>query len=215
MRETLISTAKRFFHVVEINGANYLARTTLKSLHGPMYVSAVFHDEHKADPNEGRFFFDSSVAKKLFDVAQFDISQYDNPLINGMTLEQMHEWADNLSPSAYQRIVNPYLYDRGVVYLEYAGTQIVAERRSFKFLKLLNKDEELPIYEGNYDDYFCIRVDLTEDHDEDRLAFLYVKDKGSLVAVMDKLLDTWIDVQVMVSSVERLKALMGISVDQD
>jgi hypothetical protein len=221
MNGSLIVTADRFFHVSEINGtketehANYLATTTLKSPHGPMSVHAVFHDVDKVDPNKGRFFFERTTAWKLFNAVQGDISQYDNPLINGETLEQAQEWLANLSALDYQRRVHPHKYYETVVYREYAGVQVVGERNSFALLELLDEKEDLPVYEANHDDYFCIRVDLTEHQDEDVIAFLYVKDRDKLVAVMEELLDTWINVEVVVSNVERLKALMGLPHEED
>ena len=212
----LMSSGSRSFYIYETNGtneaehSNYLATTTLKSIHGPMDFYVVFNDIDTDPLVSARFFHDRGIAKYLFNAVQGDIKQYRNPLLNGGTLEETQEWLDSLPVLQYQSIVHPSMYSQGVVYREYAGTQIVGERGSFELLELLNKEEELPLYEDNHDDYFCIRVDLTEHQDEDVIAFLYVKDRDKLVAVMDKLLDTWINVEVVVSNVERLKALMGL-----
>lgn len=221
MSNTLIVSGERSFYVYEVNGtneadhANYLTRTALKSVNGPLEVYSVFHDVGEVDPNKGRFFTNGHAARLLFNAVQSDIRQYGNPLINGETLGQMQEWLEGLTHLQYQRIARPGEYSEGVVYLEYAGVQIIAERSSLQLLELMGEGEELPLYEEHYDDYFCIKVDLTEHQDEDVVAFLYVKDRDKLVAVMDELLDTWINVEVVVSNVERLKALMGIPVDQD
>jgi len=221
MTGNLIVTKDRFFHVYEVNGvketehANYLAKSTLKSPHGPIDVHAVFHDAGKVDPNKGRFFTKGHVAQILFRAVQGDIDQYCNPLLNGETLEQMQEWVDGLTHLQYQRITQPYVYSEGVVYREYAGIQVIADRSSFRLLELMGEEEELPLYEENHDGYFCIRVDLTEHQDENILAFLYVKNRLDLVTLMDKLLDTWINVEVVVSNVEMLTALMGLQQQDD
>jgi len=218
---TLIPSGGLFFYVIEVNWSNessqfnHLARTTLKTTNGPMRVYAVFSDVDMNPAANGRFFTKQIEAKKFFDVVCDDIKRYGNPLINGMTLEEAHTWADALTPSEYRRIVNPTDYGQDVVYREYAGVQVVGERNSFELLELDKDGEELPLYKNNHDDYFCIRVDLTEHQDENVLAFLYIKERNSLVPVMDELLDTFINVEVVVSSVERLKALMGLPVDSD
>lgn len=210
-----------FFLVEEANGTsdspilNYLVHTTLKCEFGRMEFFAVFQDEGDSNVpkgyffEKGRFFTERRFAKAFIDKAQKDFSVYDDLLINGMSLEQAKEWMNGLTALQYMRRTNPHLYAQGAVYREYAGVQVIGERRSLKLLELMGEEEELPEYEGNHDDYFCIQVDITEDNDEPVLAHLYVKEKRDLVPVMERLLDTFIDVQVIVSSVERLVALLG------
>lgn len=217
----LIISGERSFYVYEVNGtnesehANYLSRTALRSVNGPLEVYAIFHDADGPDANKGRFFTSAHTAQLLFRAVQSDINQYRNPLINGETLEQMQEWLDNLTTLQYQRIAQPHVYSEGVVYRDHAGVQVIAERSSFQLLELMGEDEELPLYEENHDGYFCIRVDLTTHQDENVLAFLYVKNRLDLVKLMDKLLDTWINVEVVVSNVEMLTALMGLPQQDD
>lgn len=221
MSNTLIVSGERSFYVSEVNGtnenehANYLAQTTLASPHGPMDFYVVFNDAIPTTPLCGRFFLSRANAKQLFDAVQTNIGQYRNPLINGGTLEETQEWLNALTPWHYRRIVHPTDYGQDVVYQEYAGVQVVGERDSFELLGLNKGDGELPSYNEKHDDYFCIQVDLTEHQDENVKAFLYIKDRDNLVAVMDKLLDTWINVEVVVNSIERLKTLMGMPVDQN
>lgn len=210
-----------FFLVEEANGTsdspilNYLVKTTLKCKHGGMEFFAVFQDEGDANApkgyffEKGRFFTERRYAKEFIDKAQKDFSVYDNLLINGLSLEQAQEWLDTLTALEYQRRADPYRYEQGAVYREYAGVQVIGERRSLKLLELMGEEEELPEYEGNHDDYFCIRVDLTEHQDESVLAHLYVKEKRDLVPVMNQLFDTFINIEVVVDSVERLVSLLA------
>jgi hypothetical protein len=218
----LIPAGGKFFLVSEVNGtnetehANYLAKSALKSIHGPVDVYAVFHDVGgKPDPLNGRFFQKHHPARGLFNAVQTDFEQYRNPRINGETLEQIQEWVDNLPPLDFQRIWEPGKYADGVVSLEYAGVQVVGDRQSLKLLELMGEDEELPEYKGNHDDYFCIKVDITQMHDEELAGYLYVKDRMDLIPVVDKLWDTFVDIQVLVSNTETLKRLMGVSEQED
>lgn len=99
--------------------------------------------------------------------------------------------------------------ERTVVFCEYAGVQVIGERRSLQLLEIIEPGDELPEYKGNHDSYFCIRVDLTEGEDKPVLAYLYVKEKRDLVPVYHQLLDTFINIEVIVDSVERLVALLA------
>lgn len=99
--------------------------------------------------------------------------------------------------------------EQTVVYCEYAGVQVIGERRSLQLLEIIEPGDELPEYKENHDDYFCIRVDLTEDQDEFVLAHLYVKEKRDLVPVFHQLLDTFINIEVIVDSVERLISMLA------
>lgn len=99
--------------------------------------------------------------------------------------------------------------EQTVVYCEYAGVQVIGERRSLQLLEIIEAGDELPEYKKNHDDYFCIQVDLTEGEDRPVLAFLYVKEKRDLVPVMHQLLDIFINVQVIVDSVERLVSMLA------
>lgn len=216
MSSSLIEYGNHVYRVYEVNGTNeaahvnYFTRTTLMSACGPLEFYAVFSDVDPDPLATARFFLEQANAKQLFNAVQGNIEQYRNPLINGGTLGETQQWLDGLTPWQYRGIVNPSAYGADIVYREYAGVQVVGERDSFELLELGKGDEELPLYKENHDDYFCIRVDLTEHQDESVLAFLYVKERDSLIPVMDELLDTFVDVEVVVSSVERLKALMGI-----
>ena len=99
--------------------------------------------------------------------------------------------------------------EQTVVYCEYAGVQVIGERRSLQLLEIIEPGDELPEYKGNHDDYFCIRVDLTEDQDEFVLAHLYVKEKCDLVPVYQELDNTFINIEVIVDNVERLVSMLA------
>jgi len=215
-----------FFNIEEANGTsdspilNYLVKTTLKSAFGGMDFFVVFQDEGDSTVpkgaffDKGRFFTGRRSAYAFLDKAQKDFSVFNDSAINGMTREQAQEWVNGLSSDQYVRHTDPHLYEQGLVYRDYAGVQVVGERRSFKLLDLMGREEELPTFKDDSDGYFCIRVDLTEHQDESVLAHLYVKDKHDLVPVMEELSDTFIDIRVVVDSVERLVALIGQPADE-
>lgn len=99
--------------------------------------------------------------------------------------------------------------EQTVVYCEYAGVIVVGEFRSLRLLEIVEAGEELPGFKENYNSYFCVQVDLTEAEDKPVLAHLYVKEKRDLVPVFHQLLDTFINIQVVVDSVERLVAMLA------
>jgi hypothetical protein len=100
--------------------------------------------------------------------------------------------------------------DEDIVSLEVAGVQVVGTVRGFRELELLEPNELGEPYTEYHADYFYLRVYLHEDHPEGKSVFVYIKDKKDIHAVMDKLLDTWVDVRLEITDPDKLAELLGI-----